>query len=68
MNGATVVDNGKFDVTLTPAPNEFIGDGFKSLIRSSSGHDTVEFTVDFGAGVSNRVVSVYVQNSMSTEF
>ena len=48
LSGARVMDYGKFNAVFTPDPNEFIGDGFKSLIESSNCCDMVDFTIDFG--------------------
>ena len=46
LAGAEVVDYGKFGGE-TPAPSEFIGDGFRSLIKSDGSAGAVDFTIDF---------------------
>lgn len=66
MTGASVVDNNRFAKTTIPVPNEFIGDGFKSLLNTvADDEDMVEYTVDFG--VSNSVVSVFLMNPCQTD-
>ena len=48
LSGAKVVDYGKFNAVFSPNPNEFIGDGFKSLIETLDCCDEIDFTIDFG--------------------
>ena len=47
LTGASVIDYGKF-YQYTPAPSEFIGDGFKSYIESDGCCPMVDFTIDLG--------------------
>ena len=67
LTDAIVVDNGHFRTSHTPTPDDFISEGFKRLITTNDGHDTMEFTVDFGPGVSNSVLSVFLQNTDNKE-
>ena len=62
--GASVVNNGKFHA-ITPAPDELIGDGFKSLIHSSNCCAKVEFTVDLKQ--SKKLVSSFILNRPSND-
>ena len=57
-----MVDNGKFDRSITPVPNDFLGDNFKSVIATDGTHDPmIEFTVNLGQ--SRTVVSAFLVNS-----
>ena len=39
LTGATMIDNGHFDSSYTPAPDEFLKDGFKHLLMTVGGND-----------------------------
>ena len=57
---ATVIDYGQMRADLTPDINEFIGNGFFSLIHTTYASPQVEYTVDLGKSL--YIQSIFILN------